>query len=121
MLTYWFPPPVSFWVPLGFAIGFALVAVAAVYLTLSRRGIERDATMIATLYGVGFGVVAVSEFLMYLDIAFGWSLAALFAMGSGVVTFFVIVAAVIAVVAILGAVVLQVYEERSGIQVGHPV
>lgn len=119
MLTYWLPAPVAFWVPLTFAIAFAIVAVLAVAITVARRGAEPDAGLIAMLYGVGFGVIAVSELMMYLDIAFGWSLATTFAMTTSVVTFFAIAAAVIAVVAIVAAVVLQSQEER-GYQMGHP-
>ncbi len=120
MLTYWFPTPLSYWWPLGFAIGFALVAVFAVAATLARRAEERDAVAIASLYGVGFGLVAVSEFMMYLDVAFGWSLAAAFTMATGVVTFFAIAAAVVAVVAIGAAIVLQFQEER-GYRVERPI
>lgn len=120
MLTYWFPAPVAIWVPLAFAVGFALVGVIAVYLTVARRREEPDAGIIATLYGVGFGVIAVSEFMMYLDVAFGWSLATAWAMSTGVVAFFAIAAAVVAVVAIGAAVVLQFQEER-GYRVAHPI
>lgn len=120
MITYWFPTPLSYWWPLAFAIGFALVAVLAVAITLARRAEEPDAGVIATLYGVGIGIVAVSEFMMYLDVAFGWSLATAWAMSAGVVTFFAIAAAVVAVLAIGAAVVLQLQDER-GYRVAHPI
>ena len=119
MVTYWFPTPLSYWWPLAFAIVFAIGAVAAVALTLVRRAQEPDARTIATLYGVGLGAVAVSEFMMYLDLAFGWSLATAFIMSAGLVTFFAIAAAVIAVAAIGAAVLLQLREER-GYRHAHP-
>lgn len=113
MLSYWLPAPVSYWWPLVFAVGFAAIAVFAVYATLARREEERDATTIATLYGLGFGLAAVSEFMMYLDVAFGWSLATAFALSTGVVTFFVVAAVIIAVLAIGVAVVMQFREEGA--------
>lgn len=119
MLTYWFPQPLSFWWPLGFAIGFAILAVVVVGATLARRAEERNAGTIATLYGVGLGLVAVSEFLQYLDIAFGWSLASVFALAPEVVTFIAIAAAVVAVAAIAVAIVMQFQEERS-YRLAHP-
>ncbi len=112
MLTYWFTP-VAAWLPLTLAIGFALLAVIAVVMTLSRRQEERDANRIAALYGVGLGLVAVTEFMMYLDVAFGLSLATYFAMSTGVVIFFAIAAAVIAVGALAVAIALQYREESS--------
>jgi hypothetical protein len=51
--------------------------------------------------------------MMYLDVAFGWSLAAAFTMATGVVTFFAVAAAVIAVVAIGAAVLMQISEEGA--------
>lgn len=113
MLSYWFSAPLSFWWPLAFAIGFALLAVVAVYLTLRRREEEPDANRIAALYGVGFGLAALTEFMMYLDTAFGWSLAAAFTMSSGVITVLVIAAVAIALVAIGVAVLTQRREEGS--------
>src|SRR5690242_19851014 len=100
MLSYWFATPVAAWVPLVCAIGFALLAVIVVVATLARRSEERDASAIATLYGFGFGMAALSELLMYLDVAFGWSLATFFAISVGVATFIAIAAAVIAGLAI---------------------
>ncbi len=119
MITYWFPAPISFWWPLSLAIAFAIVAVLAVYFTLARRAEEPAAGTIALLYGVGFGLVAVAELMMYLDLAFGWSLAVAFTMSVSVVNFFAIAAAVIAVLAIAGAMVLQFQEER-GYRHAHP-
>lgn len=113
MLSYWFSAPLSYWWPLLLAIGFAALAVVAVYTTLARRAKEPDATRIATLYGVGFGLVALTEFMMYLDVAFGWSLAAAFSMATGLVTILAIAAIAIAVVAIAMAVVMQYREEGS--------
>lgn len=113
MVTFWFQTAVASWVPLVFAIGFALIGVVAVYATLARRAEERDARFIASLYGIGFGVVAVSELMMYLDLAFGWSLAAAWVMSLEIVGFFAILAAVVAVLAIAGAALLQVQEERT--------
>lgn len=113
MLSYWFATPLSYWWPLSLAIGFFLVGVIAVVLTLARRTEEPYVNTIATLYGVGFGLAAVSEFLMYLDIAFGWSLATAFAMSTGVVTFFAVAAIVIAVLAIGAAVIMQYREEGA--------
>ncbi|HEU5438868.1 MAG TPA: hypothetical protein VFU88_06240 [Ktedonobacterales bacterium] len=113
MLTYWFPAPVSYWWPLTFALVFAALAVFAVYMTLTRREEEQDAGTIAALYAVGLGVAAVSEFLMYLNVAFGWSLATVFAVSTGVVTFFAIAAVVITILAIGIAVAMQIREEGS--------
>lgn len=113
MLSYWFAAPVSPWWPVLFAIGFALLAVFAFFATQARRAEEPDATAIATLYAVGLGIVAVSELLMYLDVAFGWSLATAWAMSTGVVTFFVVAAAIVAVFAIGIAVVMQFREEGA--------
>lgn len=113
MLSYWFATPLAAWVPLVFAIGFALLAVIAVVTTLARRQEERDANLVATLYGVGFGLAALSELLMYLDVAFGWSLATTFAISAGVATFFAVAAAVVAVGVIVLAALMQFQEERS--------
>lgn len=113
MLSYWFSAPLSYWWPLLLAIGFAIVAVVAVYVTLARRAEERDATRIAALYGVGFGLVALTEFMMYLDVAFKWSLAAAFSMSAGLVTVFAIAAIAVAVIAIALAVAMQYREEGS--------
>jgi hypothetical protein len=113
MLSYWFATPLSYWWPLSLAIGFALVGVVAIVLTLARRAEEPYVNTIATLYGVGFGLAAISEFMMYLDVAFGWSLATAFTMASGVVVFFVVAAMVIAVLAIGGAMVMQYREEGA--------
>lgn len=118
MLSYWFSAPVSYWWPLALAIGFALLGVVVVYLTLRRREEEPDATRIATLYGVGFGLAALTEFMMYLDAAFGWSLAAVFALSSGVVTIFAIAAIAVALVAI-GVAVLTQRREESSFRVAH--
>jgi hypothetical protein len=120
MLTYWFPTPLSFWWPLAFAIGFALVGAIMVSVTLARRAEEPNAGTIALLYGLGFGLVAVSEFLMYLNAAFGWSLATVWAIPTGFVIFTVIAAAVIAVVAIGAAILLQIWGQRS-YRVVHPI
>jgi hypothetical protein len=113
MLSYWFATPLSYWWPLSLAIGFALVGVVAIVLTLARRAEEPYVNTIATLYGVGFGLAAISEFMMYLDVAFGWSLATAFTVASGVVVFFVVAAMVIAVLAIGAAVVMQYREEGT--------
>lgn len=113
MLSYWFSAPLSYWWPLLLAIGFVILGAVVVYETLTRRKEERDATRIATLYGVGFGLAALTEFMMYLDIAFGWSLASVFAMSTAVVTGFAIAAIVVAVLAIGIAVALQVREEGA--------
>ncbi len=113
MISYWFPAPVSYWWPLALALAFAVIAVIAIFATLVRSSEERDAGLIATLYGIGFGIVAVSEFMMYLDLAFGWSLAAAWTMSVGIVQFFAIAAAVVAVIAIVAAAVLQIREESS--------
>jgi hypothetical protein len=113
MLSYWFPATVSYWWPLLFTFGFAAIALFAIYATLARREEERDATTIATLYGVGFGLAAVSEFMMYLDVAFGWSLATAFAISTGVVTFFAVAAVIVAILAIGLAVVMQLREEGA--------
>ncbi|HEX8982376.1 MAG TPA: hypothetical protein VF792_06395 [Ktedonobacterales bacterium] len=112
MLTYWFTP-VAAWLPLTLAIGFAFLAVFAVVMTLARRQEERDANRIAAMYGIGLGLVAVSEFMMYIDLAFGASIATYFAMSTGVVIFFAIAAAVIAIGALAVAVALQYREESS--------
>jgi hypothetical protein len=119
MLSYWFPAPVSFWWPLAFTIIFAAAGVFAVYAALARRAEEPDAALIALLYGIGFGLIAVTEFMMYLDVAFGVSLAAAFAMSTGIVTFFAIAAAVVAVLALVAGGALQYREERS-YRVMHP-
>jgi hypothetical protein len=120
MLSYWFATPLAYWWPLSLAIGFALVAVIAVSLTLARHTEEPYANSIATLYGLGFGIAALSEFLMYLDIAFGWSLAAALTMTTGVITYFVIVAIVAAVVAVGIALVMQ-YREEGAYRATHVV
>ena len=118
MVTYWFSG-VSEWWPLALAIVFALGAVFAVYATLARRAEEPYAGVIALLYGVGLGLVAVSEFLMYLDLAFGASLATTWNMTTDVVNFFAIAAAAVAVVSIGAAVALQFREERD-FRLAHP-
>lgn len=113
MLSYWLPTPLSMWWPLGFAIALAILAVIAVFVTLARRREEQDAPLIATLYGVGLGLAAVTEFMMFLDIAYKWSLAATFAMSASAVTFFAVVAAVVAVIALIIALALQFREEST--------
>lgn len=111
MLTYWLDTPVPSWCPLMFAIGFAILAALAVSTTLMRRAWEPNANRIATLYAVGFGLVALSEFMMYLNLAFGWSLAAALAMTAGTVTVFVVAAIVVAVLVVGIAFVMQYREE----------
>lgn len=111
MLSYWFPAPVAAWLPLTLAIGFGVLAVIAVVVTLARQQEERDAGVIAAFYGIGLGLAAVSELLMYLDVAFGWSLATVFAMTASVATFVAVGAVVVAVAAIVIAVAMQVREE----------
>src|SRR6516225_4157309 len=101
MLSYWLPTPLEAWVPLVLAIVFALAAAVAIVATVARRTEERDANGIALLYGLGFGLVSVSELLMYLDVAFGWSLATFFAISARVATNFAIVAAMVAGLAII--------------------
>lgn len=113
MLSYWFPTPLAAWVPLVLAIAFALLAVIAVVATLARQTEERDANAIATFYAVGFGLAAVSELLVYLEVAFGWSLATFFAITADLAPFIAIGAAVVAVVAILAAVIMQFREEGA--------
>lgn len=119
MLTYWFPDPVSFWWSLAFAIVFAVGAVVAVFATLARRAEERNAGAIATLYGVGLGLAAVSEFVMYLQYANIWSLATAFALSTVAMNTIMIVAAVVAVLALIAGVALQIREER-GYRLAHP-
>jgi hypothetical protein len=118
MLSYWFATPMSYWWPLTLAIGFALVAVVAIALTLSRRAEEPFANGIATLYGIGFGLAALSEFMMYLDVAFGWSLATAFAMTTGAITFSV-VAAIVVVAFVLGLALVVQYQEEGDYRVTH--
>ena len=113
MLSYWFPATVSYWWPLLFTIGFALIGVIAVVATLARRKEERDANTIAALYGVGFGLAAITEFMMYLDVAFKVSLATAFAMSTGVVTFLAVAAIIVTVLAIGAALALQFREEGA--------
>ena len=113
MLSYWFPATVSYWWPLLFTIGFALIGVIAVVATLARRKEERDANIIAALYGVGFGLAAITELMMYLDVVFNVSLAAFFTMSAGVVTFFAVAAIIVTVLAIGTALVLQFREEGA--------
>lgn len=113
MVSYWFPTPLAAWVPLVLAIGFALLAVIAVVATLARRQEETDAPLIAVFYGTGLGLAAVSEVLMYLDVAFGWSLATTLAISASFATFFAVIAAVITVGAIIIALAMQFQEERS--------
>lgn len=119
MLSYWFPTPVSFWWPLAFAIVFAIGAVVAVFVSLARRTEERNADSIAALYGVGFGLAAVSEFVMYLEFAGVWSLATSLTLATVAMNAIMIVVAVVAVVALIAGAVLQLQEER-GYQVAHP-
>ena len=113
MLSYWFSAPLSYWWPLLLTIGFLVVGAIIVYETLTRRRQEPDAGRIAALYGVGFGLAALTEFMMYLDVAFGWSLASAFAMSAGFVTIVAVIAIVVAVLAIVIAVAMQVREEGS--------
>lgn len=113
MLSYWFPTPVSFWWPLALAAVFAIAAVVVAYVTMARRAEEQDAGSISLLYALGLGLVAVSEFVMYLDVAFGWSLASAWALSADVVNFFAVAVAVVAVAAIGIAGALQFQEERS--------
>lgn len=109
----------SFWWPLAFAILFAAAGVFAVYATLARRAEEPNVGSIALLYGIGFGLLAVSEVMMYLDVAFTWSLVTAFAMSTAVVNVFAIAAVVIALLALVAAAAIQLREERS-YRVMHP-
>lgn len=113
MLSYWLGTSLSFWWPLAFAIGFGVIAVFAVVLTLARRAEEPYAGTVATLYGLGFGLAAVTEFMMFLDLAYKVSLASAFAMSVGVVSFFAVAAVVIAVLAVGAAAVMQISEEGA--------
>ena len=113
MLSYWFSAPLSYWWPLLFTVGFAVVGVIAVYTTLARRKEEPDATRIATLYGIGFGLAALTELMMFLDVAFKWSLAALFSMTATSVTILAVAAVAVALIALGIALLLQYREERS--------
>lgn len=113
MVSYWFPAPVAAWLPLTLAGAFGILAVIAVVVTLARQQEERDARLIAAFYGIGLGLVAVSELLVYLDVAFGWSLATAFAISASVAPFIAVAAAVIAVGAIAIAVGLQIQEEGT--------
>ena len=113
MLSYWFPTPLAAWVPLVLAIGFALLAVIAVFATLARRREERDASFVAGMYGLGLGLFAVTELMMYLEVQFGWSLATAWAISIGVLNFLAVAVAVIAVLALVAAVIVQFQEEGS--------
>lgn len=118
MLTYWLPSPIAAWLPLTLAIVFAVAALAAIAFTLARRRVEPDANSLATLYGIGLGLVAASEFMIWLDVARGWSLAATWSIATGWITFFAIAAAVVVVLSLVAAVTLQSGEERD-YRVGH--
>jgi hypothetical protein len=113
MLSYWLGSSLSYWWPLMFAIAFAGLAVFAVGVTLARRAEEPQAGITATLYGVGFGLAAVSEFMMFLDLAFKVSLAAAFAMSASLVNVFAIAAVIVAVSAVGIAVTVQFNEEGA--------
>ncbi len=113
MLSYWLGASLSFWWPLTFAIAFAVITVIAVGATMARRAEEPRAGTIAALYGVGFGLAAVSEFLMFLDLAYGVSLAAAFAMSASLVTFFAIAAVIVAISAVGIALTVQISEEGA--------
>jgi hypothetical protein len=108
MLSYWFPTPLVAWIPLALAIGFALLAVIAVVATLARRKEEPDAAPIAAFYGIGLGLAALTELMMYLAVAFGW-----FALSTGAVTFLAVAAVVVAIGAIILAVGMQIREESD--------
>ncbi|HEX8731138.1 MAG TPA: hypothetical protein VF725_03660 [Ktedonobacterales bacterium] len=94
-----------------FAIAFAGLAVFAVGMTLARRTEEPLAGTIATFYGVGFGLAAVSEFMMFMDLAFKVSLAAALAMSASLVNVFAVAAVIVAVSAVGIAVTVQFDEE----------
>lgn len=113
MLSYWFPTPLAAWVPLVLAIGFGLLAVIAVVVTLARRREEPDANRIAAFYGVGLGLAAVTELMMYLEVQFGWSLATAWAISAGFVTFLAVAAVAVAVLAVIIAVLMQFQEEST--------
>lgn len=113
MLSYWFPTPLSFWWPLSLTIVFAVLAVIAVGVTLARREEEPDASAIAVFYGIGLGLAALTEFMMFLDAAFGWSLATAFTISASVVTFAAVVVAAVAILAIIIAIGMQFQEENT--------
>ncbi len=113
MVSYWFPAPVAAWLPLTLTIGFGVLAVIAVVVTLARQQEERDAGLIASFYGIGLGLAAVSELLMYVDVAYGWSLATAFAMSASFVTFMAVAALVVAAGALFIAVAMQFQEESA--------
>ncbi|MGE5334398.1 MAG: hypothetical protein ACM3N4_06835 [Nitrososphaerota archaeon] len=113
MLSYWFPEPLSFWWPLVLAMGFAIIAVFAVFATLTRRREEADAHLIATFYGVGLGLAALSEFLMFLDVAFNWSLATALAVTATQASLLAVVVAAIAFLTVIIAIGMQFQEETN--------
>ncbi|HET9981521.1 MAG TPA: hypothetical protein VFQ32_13820 [Ktedonobacterales bacterium] len=113
MVSYWFPAPVAAWLPLTLTIGFGALAVIAVVMTLARQQEERDAGLIATFYGIGLGLAAVSELLMYFDVVYGWSFAVAFAMSASFVTFIAVAAVVIAFGALCIAAAMQIQEEGA--------
>ena len=111
MLSYWFPTPLEAAVPLVFAIGFAVLAAFAVVVTRARRPEEPDANLVATFYVIGFGLAALSEVLRFVDIQFGWSLAAGLSISGMGATILAVLAAAVAGSTVAFAAVVQFQEE----------
>ena len=112
MLSFWIPATEPAWLMGLFAAGFAVVGVLAYLGALTRRAQEPDATMVASLYGMGLGILAVSELVAMVDAAWGWSLAAFFGITGSAVTIIAAIVTGVAILLILAAVAIELREEQ---------
>lgn len=112
MLSFWLPGTEPAWLALTFAVGFALLVVVALGITTARRTEEADADIIGLLYALGFGLLALSELVSFLDVAGIWSATATFGIAGTAATVIAAVITVMALLAIGAGIVMQIADER---------
>jgi hypothetical protein len=113
MLSFWIPSAEPAWLMGLFAAGFAVLGVIAYFGALTRRAQEPDASAVASLYATGLGILAVSEVVSMVDVAWGWSLAAFFGITGTAVTVVAAIVTGVAILCILAAVVIELREEQT--------
>ncbi len=113
MLSFWIPGVEPAWLMAIFAAGFAVAGVIAYGAALARRAEEPDAATAALLYGSGLGILAVSELVSMVDVAWGWSLAAFLGVTGTAVTVVAAVVTGVAILFILAAVAIELREEQT--------
>lgn len=126
MLSFWIPGAEPPWLVALFAVGFAALAVIAAFAVMRRRAEEPDAVTIAALYATGLGILAVSEGVYFLEVAFGWSLAAVLGISgtTAIVIAGIVTGVALLAIALAAAIELreeQVYRRHHALGVTHGV